>query len=112
MSTRSGFRLFLGQSTKQVDTNGARAIPLKWYYEPTDYESNELYSKPYDSAEEVGAAIDTDFDPTESPPVDHLGKARHPSKRKPWAAAEREEFIARMLAWAARKKKPAKRGRK
>lgn len=42
------YRVFQGHTTRQIDGHTARAAqPQGWYYEPTDYEGDVLYSVAY-----------------------------------------------------------------
>lgn len=42
-------RIFRGDETNQLDSDGHRADPEKWYYEPSDYEGDVLWSRGYGS---------------------------------------------------------------
>jgi hypothetical protein len=48
------YRVFKGTDTKQVDAiSGAPARPDQWYFEPTDYEGDVLWSSGFDEAEDA-----------------------------------------------------------
>lgn len=49
MEIIKGVRLFRGDETEQRDYRGAKADPEKWYYEPSDYEGDVLWSLGYGS---------------------------------------------------------------
>lgn len=44
-----GVKLFRGDTTDQVDSNGDRADTEKWYYQPVDYNGSMLWSLGYNS---------------------------------------------------------------
>jgi hypothetical protein len=46
-------RIFRGDETKQICSDGTRADPELWYYEPADYEGDVLWSKGYGSRAEA-----------------------------------------------------------
>lgn len=56
-------RFFQGFQTNQVDDNGKPAIRVCWHYEPTDYEGDVLWSKPYNSRQD--AEDDAEFEANE-----------------------------------------------
>lgn len=47
------FRFFLGASTKQIDLHGNRAKPESWYWEPTDYTGDVLWSGAFATKQEA-----------------------------------------------------------
>lgn len=40
----SKVRIFRGDATKQIGSDGSHADPEKWYYEPRDYDGDVLWS--------------------------------------------------------------------
>jgi hypothetical protein len=50
------FRFFRGAETGQLPYKGGAAIPDAWYYEPTDYEGDVLWSAPFATKAEARAA--------------------------------------------------------
>lgn len=42
-----GVRIFHGDSTRQIDYKGNKANPELWYYEPSDYDGDVLWSLGY-----------------------------------------------------------------
>lgn len=60
------YRIFQGKDTKQIDGHTTRPAQAEgWYYEPSDYESDVLYSSPYMSKEDAETAAAMEFDETE-----------------------------------------------
>lgn len=51
-----GIRVFQGSETRQVGANGNKANPKLWYYEPTNYDGDVLWSDGYWSREEAETA--------------------------------------------------------
>ncbi len=49
METIGKVRLFRGTETQQLQSDGAKADPELWYYEPSDYEGDVLWSKGHGS---------------------------------------------------------------
>lgn len=50
----SKVRIFRGDETKQINgTDGSKADPEKWYYEPADYDGDVLWSQGYGSRAEA-----------------------------------------------------------
>ena len=58
-------RVFQGRETRQVEgVSGKSPEPLKWFYEPADYEGDTLYSKAFDTQDEaIDAAHAEGFGP-------------------------------------------------
>jgi hypothetical protein len=46
-------RIFRGYETRQIDSSGHPADHEKWYYEPSDYEGDVLWSRGYGSRAEA-----------------------------------------------------------
>src|SRR5215813_11194885 len=60
--TMAEYRVFQGKDTKQVDGHTTRpADPTAWYYEPSDYEGDVLYSASYPTEEEARTAAEMEF---------------------------------------------------
>ena len=47
------FRFFQGSSSKQIDFHGNGAKPESWYWEPTDYTGDMLWSGAFDTKQEA-----------------------------------------------------------
>jgi len=48
-----GVRVFRGDSTRQLDYQGQKADPEKWYYEPASYDGDMLWSVGFGSQAEA-----------------------------------------------------------
>lgn len=56
------YRVFQGKDTRQVDGyTGKAALKDSWYYEPSDYEGDVLYSVAYASQEAAYEAAEEEF---------------------------------------------------
>lgn len=56
------YRVFQGKTTRQIDGHTTHeAEPEGWYYEPSDYEGDVLYSEPYATEEEARTAAEMDL---------------------------------------------------
>jgi hypothetical protein len=62
VETIGTMRLFPGHATQQVEFDGRKADPTKWYYEPGDYDGDLLYSKAYGSRAEAFYAVNRAID--------------------------------------------------
>ncbi len=49
LSMHDDFRFFQGKDSKQIDLRGNEASPDAWYWEPTDYEGDVLWSSAFDT---------------------------------------------------------------
>lgn len=55
------YRIFPGINTSQIDGHTGRpADPNGWYYEPTDYKGDVLYSESYSTAKAARIAAQID----------------------------------------------------
>ena len=56
------YRVFQGKDTRQVDGHtGKAALKDSWYYEPSDYEGDVLYSVAHASREAAYEAAEEEF---------------------------------------------------
>ena len=51
------YRVFQGKETKQIDEQTTRPAEAEsWYYEPSDYKGDVLYSPPFATQDEADTA--------------------------------------------------------
>jgi hypothetical protein len=56
------YRVFQGRDTRQIDGHTGKAADAEaWYYEPSDYEGDVLYSVAYASEEAAYEAAEEEF---------------------------------------------------
>lgn len=75
---RKPSRLFQGKDTRQIDGHTTQpAEPDGWYYEPSDYEGDTLWSPPYPTREAAEAAAEAQIE--DEPPL-----PQHPCDAGAW----------------------------